>query len=453
MLVLERAMRFASTNGDGAVTSRMLKAVSDSSLAGVLPILLLHAMTTVLTMELCFSREGIGGTMFSSLWNIDFIVAAVCAYIVSAMLLATFLLLDIVLIYARHRSTGPNTAEPVPSRSSEVGPFAGFNRSSAVRLARAYRKSITGMVALVGLVVLIVASLLAPYIATVENPNSWDSREPNDLPNDWLNPHPPSLDPSPYTGFVHPLGTDNAGRDVYSMLLYDTSGSLFTAFLLAVMALGMGLLAEASRVILSKHYGPVTRPAGWIAWAVADVFLAMPLVIVIFLLYFPVRFFAGIDVRSSADIDFLLLLLLLACVWAPFGKAAATGLLVFDGVSASGGEHTYRINAHVVGRIARVSKFSVLFVYLSLALTAMFTLGDSWLEFGWAESLESAFMWGAFYRGLWWMVVPAVTMIGLTAGLIFVAIDRVEKILEQWPRDGRGPPGDPSIVDERAPGE
>jgi ABC-type dipeptide/oligopeptide/nickel transport system permease subunit/ABC-type dipeptide/oligopeptide/nickel transport system permease component len=420
VFVLERAARSASTDREGTDTNRLLRAISDPGLAGVMPFLLSYAMTTVLIAESLFRSDGIGFTAIDSLYDMDIPVTVVCVYLIGAMLLTIFLLVDMAFIYARFRAREPRRPDPVHEHLPDGGVFASITRQSFTRFVKAYSKSKTGVIALVGLVILFVVSLMAPLLATVEDPYAYDNLEPNDMPNDWRNPHPPSLSPSPYTDFVHPLGTDYMGRDIYSTLLYDSIGSLSVALLLVILALAMGLLAEVARAVFRKHNGPLEKPSGWLAWAVADAFLAVPMFLLLSLS------------RRADSFDILVLLFILAWIWAPLGKAAATGLLIFDERNVPGGSSRHRIDARTLGRIAHVSKFCVLFVYMSLALTWTFAFYGSWLEFGWADMIVNAYQFGALYRGDWWMLIPAIVMIGLVAVLVFVALDRMERILHRW---------------------
>ncbi|MBI2755636.1 MAG: ABC transporter permease [Chloroflexi bacterium] len=73
---------------------------------------------------------------------------------------------------------------------------------------------------------------------------------------------------------VHPLGTDSAGRDVLSRLIYAGQVSLTVGLVAAVMATSIGLVLGS----ISGHYG------GWVDAVImrtTDVFLAFPSLMVI----------------------------------------------------------------------------------------------------------------------------------------------------------------------------
>ncbi len=441
VFVFERVVRSLSADRDGTITSHTFRAISRPELTGVMPFLIAYTMMTVLIAEVVFRSEGIGFTSFDSLYSMDVLVTVVCVHVIGAMLLTIFLLMDMVFLYARFRGAESRGQDPVPEGGSSGGLFPGFTRESIARFARSYAKSKTGIIALVGLAILFVVSLMAPLLATVEDPYLYDNLEPNDIPNDWRNPHPPSLSPSPYTDFVHPLGTDHVGRDIYSMLLYDSMGSLSVVLLLAVLALVTGTLAEASRVLLGKHYSLLTKPGGWLAWAAADAFLAAPIFLLIFLS------------RLTDYFDVLVLLFIMAWVWAPLGKAAATGLLIFDGKDEAHGRPRHRIDARALGRVVHISKFCVLFVCMSLVSTAGIVLFRSWVELRWADMVLNAYEFGALYSDSWWMLIPPVVMIGLVATLMFVALDRAERILDRWPHHETVTETGASTVSEGALGE
>lgn len=92
----------------------------------------------------------------------------------------------------------------------------------------------------------------------------------------------PAIDTHPEIGlinpsFAHPLGTDDVGRDEFARLLYGARVSLLVGFVSMAMALFIGVLVGS----LAGYYG------GWIDnffMRITDVFLAVPLYLILFVL-------------------------------------------------------------------------------------------------------------------------------------------------------------------------
>lgn len=124
-------------------------------------------------------------------------------------------------------------------------------------LGRAFRVTVALMrnpLAVLGafiIVVLILAALLAPWIAPY-------SPVGQDLPNRLL---PPSGE--------HWMGTDELGRDIYSRVIYGAQITLTIVLLVAVIAAPLGLIVGA----ISGYFG------GWVdrvLMGITDIFLSMP---------------------------------------------------------------------------------------------------------------------------------------------------------------------------------
>ena len=444
VLVLEKTMRSNSADRGNLHGHRLWREMSDPFLAGVMPFLIVSAMTIVLIAETMFARGGMGYTTLTSIYSMDLPCTVVCIYIFSIILLTIYLMMDMIFIYARSREEGRPPLEKTYRPPSDDGIPERIGLPSLSQFWKAYSKSKIGVIAAVGLLALLCAGLASPLLATVQDPNDWANLEPNtpygsDL---WRNPHPPSLEPSPVTGYVHPLGTDHFGRDVYSILLYDTTDSLSVAFLIAAFAIGAAVLVGFSATSLSRNYGSLARPSGWLALAVSDMILAAPMFLILGLAFVTNYF------------DALLFLILFAWVWAPLGRTAATRLAMLS--IGNGNQEHRRVfsDSRTIAGLLRTGKFCFLFTYMTIALTSEFLLSrESGLDFGWADSLWDAYQFGALYAGDWWMVIPAAVMIGLLAVLVFAVLDRAERILDRWPGDTSDSSKDISIPDSPAANE
>lgn len=429
VLILEKAMRTGSADGRNHPASNMWRKMSDPFLTGILPFLLVYGMTIVLIAETMFSRSGMGHTALMSIYHMDWPLTMVCIYLVSAMLLGAYLIMDMIFIYARTKEEDQPGFEKVHGSSSDDGIPEHIGLPSLSQFWRAYSRSKVGIVAGVGLLALLCIGLLAPFLATVKDP-FFDNFEPFTPSSDserWTNPHAPTLSPSPNTGFIHPLGTDHIGRDVYSMLLYDTLDALSLALILVALTIAAAVIAGFLRSLLSRDFEALKRPYGWLTWAIADMVLAAPLFLFMSLFWL------------TLNREVFLYLAVFAWIWAPLGRTAAARLTIFD--TGNGSEENRRrfADARTFAGFLRTGKFCFLLTYMSIALTDEF-LGswDTLLDFGWADMPWDAYAFGAFYTGDWWMVIPAVALIGLLAVLVFAVLDRAERILGSWPGNGPG---------------
>ena len=95
-----------------------------------------------------------------------------------------------------------------------------------------YRQSWVAIAALIVIVALLIGSFFAPYLVP---------QDPYDLAAlDWLDAFlPPGSEGS--GGYIHLLGTDNAGRDMLSAILYGLRTSFMIGISAGVLALGVGI--------------------------------------------------------------------------------------------------------------------------------------------------------------------------------------------------------------------
>jgi peptide/nickel transport system permease protein len=114
-----------------------------------------------------------------------------------------------------------------------------------------YRKSVSAMAGLVILVTLIFVAILAPWLSP------YDPLEV-DLPSRLMAP-----------SFQHFFGTDSAGRDIFSRVLYGTRISL-------VAAIGIVLLGGSIGTLFGLASGYVGGRFDLLVMRVTDIFLAFP---------------------------------------------------------------------------------------------------------------------------------------------------------------------------------
>ncbi|MCJ7488639.1 MAG: hypothetical protein MUO87_00625 [Thermoplasmata archaeon] len=404
----ELALRLASTRGFSAVLS----------------IFLVYAMTCVLFVDaIAFTSEGLGSLMMGAVSRWDLQVLIACIFVTAVMLLTMFLAADLLAIHAsRGASRWPelNRSTPVVASSTKNAFLEGVSRPAALDLWRAFRKCGVGMFALIIIVILLVVGALAPFLSTVQDPHSWENAEPNDVMDGWINPLPPSLTPSPYTVFTHPLGTDHMGRDVYSLLLYGSLGSIGSALLIAVLAAAIGMGATFARAIVQQVGGSAKEVAGWLGWLLSDVILAVPIFLV---------FFVIVMTRTS---EVVFLIALASLLLASFVKGHAASLLFCKDRQPCGNDYGPPTKALAVSEVMHVGKYCFLFGFFSVAFVEFVYYSVDWFGVGWVDLLENAYSSGAFYSGAWWTILPPMVMIGLAAASIFIIMDRLERILQSW---------------------
>jgi peptide/nickel transport system permease protein len=124
-------------------------------------------------------------------------------------------------------STIPDTTLP-----AETAPVAARAEASALRIWREFAESRIAVMALVGVVLVVLAAVLAPLLAP-QNP--YDLRQLDILGNLM----PPGTRAS--TGYTHWLGTDDQGRDMLSGILYGLRISLGVGVVSGVIALLVGM--------------------------------------------------------------------------------------------------------------------------------------------------------------------------------------------------------------------
>jgi peptide/nickel transport system permease protein len=130
-------------------------------------------------------------------------------------------------------------------------------------LMHGFRRSPVAVVSALVALVLILAGVLAPWIAP---------HDPTDLASlSLLDSFKPPW-PSPDADWVNPLGTDSQGRDVLSAIMYGMRVSLLVGFCSVVIAVVLGIVAG----LLAGYLGGMAET---ILMRVADVQLTFPAIL------------------------------------------------------------------------------------------------------------------------------------------------------------------------------
>ncbi len=154
-------------------------------------------------------------------------------------------------------------------------------------IAWSFRHSPVAIVASVVALIIIMAAVLAPWIAPY---NPFDSASLN-----LMDGFTPPREANQFTGNVYLMGTDNQGRDIFSTILYGARISLFVGFAAVVFAMvlgiGLGLLAGWR--------------GGWVdslLMRIADVQLSFPSILIALLIFGVARGFIPPTMREEVAI-------------------------------------------------------------------------------------------------------------------------------------------------------
>lgn len=130
--------------------------------------------------------------------------------------------------------------------------------AEADRLAYRFKQNPMSIFGLVMIVILILIAIFAPYIAPNPAHAGWRGEPAVDFANSFASP-----------SLSHPFGTDQAGRDILSRVIFGTRYSLMLGVAVLSIAIGIG-------VPLGLIAGYIGGFAGGTIMRLTDVFLSVP---------------------------------------------------------------------------------------------------------------------------------------------------------------------------------
>jgi peptide/nickel transport system permease protein len=288
------------------------------------------------------------------------------------------------------------------------------------KIFKANRLGFGGFIVLIAFVAM---AAFAPWLSTVPEPDAVANYEPavfdeNDDPI-WENPLPPTLDPSPYTGMVHPFGTDNTGKDVYSMTIYGTRASLkvglMATFISAILGSVIGLVAG--------YFGRVTDE---VLMRVTDFFLTLP--------WFPLMIVMMAILGPKFD---YVIIVIGITSWPSTARIVRSQVLTvkerqfIERARAVGAGDVHIIRTHILpNALPLIFANTVLLISLAIfseAFLDFFGLGDPTV-ISWGTMLEAAYEYAAFASGAWWVIIApgaAIVIMVLSFSLVGYALDDV----------------------------
>lgn len=283
------------------------------------------------------------------------------------------------------------------------------------KLFKGNRIGLAGFIILTGFFTM---AVFAPLLATVENPNIAENREETRV-GEWDNPVPPTLVPSPFTGYVHPFGTDHIGQDVYSMTLYGARASLLVGFVATLISILVGVTVG----LLAGYYG---KGIDEVLMRFTDYFLVLP--------WFPLM----IVLMTILGRDFINVIIVIGITsWPSTARIVRSQVLTvkerafIERARAIGADDFHIMRKHVFPNVLPlVFANTVLLISLAIfseAFISFFGLGDPFV-ISWGTMLEAAYNYGAFDSNSWWWVLPpsfAIILCVLAFSLVGYTLDDI----------------------------
>jgi len=283
---------------------------------------------------------------------------------------------------------------------------------------RIFKANRLGFAGLIILVIFVVMAIFAPLLSTVPNPNDPNNYE-GSMPPDWKNPLPPSFKSSPYTGFLHPFGTDQKGQDVYSSMLYGTRASIEVGLAATLISVIVGSLVGLG----AGYFGRVTDE---VLMRITDFFLVIP--------WFPLM----IVMMAVLGPKFIFVILVIGITsWPSTARIVRSQVLTVK-------ERQFIVRAKCIGATdAQILKRHIMPNVLPLIfantvlLIAIAIFNEAFLDFfglgdpdvvSWGTMLEGAYERDAFVTGAWWWIAApggCIVAMVLAFSLVGYAIDDV----------------------------
>ena len=276
---------------------------------------------------------------------------------------------------------------------------------TALKAWRQYKTRLGGMIGLYLLLFFLVIAVFAPWIWTVEDPNTIGSARASE-------PYlPPSLD--------HWFGTDFFGRDVYSLTMYGARASLLVGTLASLISIVMGTLMG----LAAGYFGKISDE---ILMRVTDFFLVLP--------WFPLMIvFASLMGRSFMNV----IIVIGITSWPSTARIVRAQVLsvkemgFVERARAIGSNDGHIISKHVLPNV-----FPLIFAN-TILLIANSIFSEAFLDFfgfgdpdviSWGLMLEEAYKFGAFSTFAWWWIAAPGTCIVLLIMSFYLIGDSLDEI-------------------------
>ncbi|WOI56861.1 ABC transporter permease [Palleronia sp. LCG004] len=302
-------------------------------------------------------------------------------------------------------------------------PQSRFGRAWDSDFAWKFRHSPVAIGATIVMLVIVLAAILAPFIAPHDpfNPGSLNL----------MNGFTPPGAANEFTGDLFLLGTDDQGRDVFSTILYGLRVSLF-----------VGVSAVLLAMVLGVTFGLIAGYSGGridtLIMRIADIQLTFPSILVAMLIFGVAKGVTPVGYRDQMAIYVLILAIGLSD-WVQFARVVRGAAMVQAG-------REYVAAARLIGRkgpsimlrhiLPNVLSPVLVIATISLALAIIAEATLSFLGVGAPPTQPSLgtlirIGQGFLFSGEWWILFfPAVTLLALALSV---------NLLGDWLRDALNP--------------
>jgi peptide/nickel transport system permease protein len=289
-------------------------------------------------------------------------------------------------------------------------------------LVYSFKKSRVTVIATIVTLIIILSSLMAPWIAPHDPFNvATLSLLDSELPPAWAE--------GGDSRFL--LGTDNQGRDVFSAILYGSRISLAVGFISVALAMTFGIVFG----LLSGYFGGIVDA---VFMRIADVMLSFPTILVALLVSGIVRGVLPREMHENAALV-VLIFAIAVTTWVQYARTVRGSTMVERG-------REYVMAARLVGR----NPFAIIFRHIfpnvlgpvlviatiNLAMAILIEATLSFLGVGMPPtnpSLGTLIRVGNefLFSGVWWVVIfPSLTLVVLVLAV---------NLLGDWLRDALNP--------------
>jgi ABC-type dipeptide/oligopeptide/nickel transport system permease component/ABC-type dipeptide/oligopeptide/nickel transport system permease subunit len=383
-------------------------------------------MSCVLTIEALLSYGGLGERIWTAVNYRDFSLMMACFFVISMIVLAADIVASGILSLARgakfhdlavgwvHHERGSKKAQRI-QRASTSRRTALFE--FAKKMWKGYNGSTLGMLALLALIVLIAAGALAPFLSTVDDPTSLRSLDGRNLP--------PSFERSPTTGWLHPLGTDHHGRDVYSMWLFAARHTVLDVLSIALGAVLIGVLVGVAASKTTRINEHVAGLLDFLLTIPARAFLAIPFYVLV-LAAFLMGAMAGHRWTNASSV--FLILGIYSWAWVVLARRVRAHARARSGVES---EIEVIVSSRVM--LPAILSSTLLVAKFAVVASLIWQASSDFLGIGsrsdtWTGMLNDAYAYDAFLGDDWHLILPPILGLFLVTASVFVILDRLEAV-------------------------
>lgn len=221
---------------------------------------------------------------------------------------------------------------------------------------------------------------------------------------------------------AHPLGTDEAGRDILNLLLYGSQVSLLIGFVASLVA----MLAGTALGLVSGYYGKITDQ---FISRITDFFLVIPWLPFVLVL-------VSILGRSLQTIVFAIALV----SWPTTTRVIRSQVLsikerqFIERAKAVGAGKTYILSRHILPNVMPLVWAEAVLTVSSAIFTEAFLsfFGLGWQGAGaivsWGQMVNNAYNNLSMLRGQWWYFLPPgvfITLLVLGFAMLGYGIEEI----------------------------